>query len=278
DKSITEGQNLVFTVSAVDVDGDSLSFSAEGLPSGAVFDAATATFSWKPGYLQSGEYYATFTVSDSSLTDGETIMITVLEAGNQPPVLEEIGEKNVYEEEKIEFEITATDPDNSFEELVFSAEGLPTGAVFDPATRKFSWTPVREQIGAHKVSFSVSDGALSDSEEVTINVLETPYESIFMRSIKMDDYVKAGDELSIMLIMKNDGTKDMRNVQISIVIPELGLERSIGPYILKQGKDMSKTIVLEIPEDTLPGEYDVRITANTDEERRVKHRPITVTE
>src|SRR4029077_9128167 len=41
DRSIAEGQALVFTLPASDADADPLTFSATGLPAGASLDAAT---------------------------------------------------------------------------------------------------------------------------------------------------------------------------------------------------------------------------------------------
>lgn len=74
-KTVNEGQLLTFSVSATDPDGDSLTYSATGLPSGASFSGQT--FSWTPTYAQAGTYNVTFTVRDSELTASETVAITV---------------------------------------------------------------------------------------------------------------------------------------------------------------------------------------------------------
>ncbi|MBI5096612.1 MAG: DUF1566 domain-containing protein, partial [Nitrospirae bacterium] len=79
-KSVNEGVLLSFTVSGSDPDGDSLTFSASQLPSGATFDPSTRTFSWTPNYTQASLYSVTFAVSDGSLTDSETVTITVNDA------------------------------------------------------------------------------------------------------------------------------------------------------------------------------------------------------
>jgi hypothetical protein len=77
-KSVNEGAAVTFTVSASDPDGDALTYSASNLPAGASFDPATRTFSWIPGYGQSGVYAnVRFQVSDGRLTDYEDITITV---------------------------------------------------------------------------------------------------------------------------------------------------------------------------------------------------------
>jgi len=52
--------------SATDRDGDSITYSAEGLPSGATF--AGQTFNWKPDYSQAGTYQVIFTATDGQPT------------------------------------------------------------------------------------------------------------------------------------------------------------------------------------------------------------------
>ena len=56
DQVVDEGQLLEFSIMGVDVDGDELSYSMEGLPAGAQFDPVTHTFRWTPTYQQAGEY------------------------------------------------------------------------------------------------------------------------------------------------------------------------------------------------------------------------------
>jgi ELWxxDGT repeat protein/VCBS repeat-containing protein len=82
DRTVSEGELLSFTIGASDPDlpANTLTFSAEGLPSGAAFDASTRTFSWMPGETQGpGSYAVTFRVSDGALFDEETIAISVTE-------------------------------------------------------------------------------------------------------------------------------------------------------------------------------------------------------
>lgn len=77
DKVGAEGSAMSFTVSATDADGDSLTYSASGLPNGAAFDPATRTFSWTPAYDQSGSYTIRFQVTDGRSSDYEDVTITV---------------------------------------------------------------------------------------------------------------------------------------------------------------------------------------------------------
>ncbi|WP_135606894.1 putative Ig domain-containing protein, partial [Methanococcoides sp. NM1] len=166
-KSVDEGSTLSFFVSASDGDGDVLSYSVTGLPSGSIFDSSTGAFSWTPSEGQDGNYEVTFEVSDGQLTDSETIPITV-DSVNHAPVMNSIGSKSVDEGSTLSFSVTAFDADGDV--LSYSVTGLPSGSIFDSSTGDFIWTPSEGQDGNYEVTFEVSDGQLTDSETIPITV------------------------------------------------------------------------------------------------------------
>jgi len=96
---------------------------------------------------------------------------------NQPPVLHPVGDKTTGEGEQLAFTVTGEDPDG--DALRFQATGLPAGASFtddadDDGTPdgygSFDWTPTTGQTGVYSVTFSVTDGFLSDAETNAITV------------------------------------------------------------------------------------------------------------
>ncbi|MEK6888064.1 MAG: putative Ig domain-containing protein [Candidatus Aenigmatarchaeota archaeon] len=91
---------------------------------------------------------------------------------NRPPALSQIGNKTVNEENTLTFTVNASDPDN--DSLVYSASNLPGGATFDTITQTFSWAPIYAK-GSYQITFTASDGSLSDDETITITV-EKPAE------------------------------------------------------------------------------------------------------
>jgi len=163
-KSVNENQTLSFTVSATDADGDSLTYSAIGLPDGATFTGQT--FAWTPGFTQAGSYSVTFTVSDGKTQDSQTITISVVNV-NRPPTLAAIGDRSISEDETLALTISGTDPDGTV--LTYSASGLPVGATF--TGQNFSWTPGADQVGSHQITFTVSDGSLTASETIAVMVV-----------------------------------------------------------------------------------------------------------
>lgn len=76
-KNVSEGSLLSFEINAADPNGQSVTYSASSLPSGAAFNTANRTFTWTPGFDQSGTHQVKFTVSDGVLSDQETVAITV---------------------------------------------------------------------------------------------------------------------------------------------------------------------------------------------------------
>jgi len=176
-KAVNELTLLTFTATASDADlpAQTLTFSlGAGSPAGASITSA-GVFTWTPTEVQGpGSYVIRIIVSDGLAQDYEDITVTVNEV-NQPPVLNPIGPKTVSVGDLLQFTVTASDPDLPAQTLTFSASNFPLGATFNPITRVFSWTPTSGQAGVYSgVHFEVSDGALTDSEDITITVIAPP--------------------------------------------------------------------------------------------------------
>jgi len=164
DKTISEGESLTFTVTAADADNDPISYLVESLPQGATFIGNT--FSWSPNYDQSGIYAVIFIASDGQLQDRQSIAITV-DNYNRAPVFNEIGDQQVNEASRLEFQISATDPDGN--QLTYSVQNSPAGSTFTDDT--FNWTPGYDQAGAYEIIFWAGDGSTSAYQTVNITVV-----------------------------------------------------------------------------------------------------------
>ena len=176
--TIPEMALYTFTFIATDSDipAQTLTFSL-GLtaPTGAAIDPSTGEFTWAPTELQGpGVYTFDVIVSDGSLTDTQSITITVDEV-NVAPVLTNVpATVTIPEMVAYSFTATATDSDIPAQTLTFSL-GLtaPTGAAIDPVTGVFTWTPTEAQgPGVYTFDVIVSDGSLTDTQSITITVDE----------------------------------------------------------------------------------------------------------
>lgn len=174
-QTVAENSALQFKVEASDPDTEDagkFTLSTKQLPEGAVFDAATATFSWTPNFEQSGSYDIQFINTDpQNLTSDKTVKVEVSHV-NRTPVFAAQPAQSGDENQPLSFNlIAATDPDKEdLEKLVYTAENLPEGATFDETTRAFNWTPSFDQSGTYTAQFKVSDGAFTLEQPVTFTI------------------------------------------------------------------------------------------------------------
>jgi hypothetical protein len=88
DRSVAPGRPFSLPLSANDADGDSVRFSAAGLPSGASL-SADGTFTWTPAAAQAGTHAITFTATDC--TGRRASQTTTLTVGTSAPVLSSLS-------------------------------------------------------------------------------------------------------------------------------------------------------------------------------------------
>ena len=217
---VNEGDSLGFGVSANDPDGDSIILSAEGMPSGAAFvdnGDGTGSFSWEPGYCDSGVYEVRFIARDVGspvMADTDYVEIEVVEVDRAPEVSDP-GLQSVAEGDTLEFNVVCSDPDSCDSDMVYLvAEDLPSGASFvsdtgNPATGTFSWVPGYDQSGVYYVRFIGYDmrtPALADTVVVEIDVGESGNHAPVFDSL-VDQTVSEGETL-VVHIMAHDPDGD----------------------------------------------------------------------
>lgn len=219
DMNVISGQTISFSALASDPNNDPLIFIyPNGLPSGATLNIE-GVFSWTPLTSQVGNYTISITVSDGSLSDTKSFVISVTNpvSINHAPILTTIGDKTATVGQKLSFQIIATDQDN--DTLNFSSQNsLPLGASLD-SKGFFSWTPSSSQIGSFNFSVIVSDGKLTDTKSFAINVKsaessgtstsDTSNKPPVISSIS-PQYVKIGDKLKFTVIAKDPNNDPLK--------------------------------------------------------------------
>ncbi|MEK6854036.1 MAG: Ig-like domain-containing protein, partial [Nanoarchaeota archaeon] len=161
---------LSFTITAADNEGDNLTYNATGLPQGAEFSNATATFAWTPAFEQSGVYALAFNASDGLAFDYELVNLTVFNA-NQMPVIENVTNRTVLEGSEMKFFVNSSDPDGDSVSVVAYVPPKLGSASLNKSTKEFKWTPSFNDSGAYEVIFSATDGQLSSNASVNITVV-----------------------------------------------------------------------------------------------------------
>lgn len=214
DQVVDEGASLVINLSASDVPGDSLSFSATGLPAFAVFTDnlnGSATLILNPGFTDAGGYAVTLTVSDNgvpSLSVAETFTITVNDV-NRAPVLSTIGNQSVDEGGVLNLLISASDPDG--DSLTFTATGLPLFASLADhlnGTATLTVAPGFADAGSYPLTITVTDNGvppLDASEAVGLQVNNV--NRLPLVSSPGDQLSNEGETVSVAIVATDpDGT------------------------------------------------------------------------
>lgn len=80
-----EGGLVRYLLEAMDVDGDSLSYSAINLPNGATL--VSQVFTWVPTYSQAGTYYPTFSCTDGKGGADSRVDTTLVTDATPPPLV-----------------------------------------------------------------------------------------------------------------------------------------------------------------------------------------------
>ncbi|MGQ0534604.1 MAG: putative Ig domain-containing protein, partial [Methanobacteriota archaeon] len=244
-RTVSEGNLLSFTLTASDADGDPLSFDGSNFPVGSVFDEGTGAFSWRPTFQQAGLYPGVeFAVSDGKVSTTKEIQITVLDA-TAPPVLSSVGSRTYDEGDTAEIDLSATDPDGDV--LLFSADGLPAGALFDPDTGLMVWVLDYDDAGTYPgIVFGVSDGVYTDTEEIQIVVRNVDREPVL--AVPGTQQVR---ERSLVAFVVSASDPDGDPVTISAIDPPTGATFSPGNGSFRW-----------VPDETDSGTYDVTFEAN----------------
>ncbi len=172
----TRNQPQSGTISATDIDGDTLTYSVVTAPANGTltsFDAATGAFTYLPnaGYVGSDSF--SFQVNDGSgapnaLSNVATVNITV-NFGNDAPVANG-GNLVTDEDTAIVGTLSGADGDNDPLTYVI-ATGPSQGSLtaFDPNTGAFTYMPNPNVNGADSFSFCVFDG-FEESAPATITI------------------------------------------------------------------------------------------------------------
>ena len=84
------------------------------------------------------------------------------------------------------------------------------------------------------------------------------------------------DDLFFMHVnINNDGTKDLDDLSVKVIIYDLGIVLQTNSFDLNDGDRDGKFIFWDAP-NAEPGDYLARVTVSNDDVRRVKHRYIIV--
>jgi len=160
----TSGAAYSFKPTAMDADGDPLTFSIRNKPVWANFDTATGTLTGTPSVSNVGNFAGiVIGVSDGAATASlATFSIAVNAPGQKAPSISGNPSKSVLVGTPYSFTPAASDPGGLA--LTFSIANKPVWAGFNDTTGELRGTPGASDVGtASGITISVSDGAKTAS-------------------------------------------------------------------------------------------------------------------
>lgn len=166
-RTISENEVVEIQLLALDPDNDSITYSTNAeniLPSGFLFNNQSGFFFWASNFESSGTYIINFSVTDGTLSDTESVMITVTNT-NRPPTLTNIGHIGLLENETVTLIVNATDPDDDI--LTYSINDTR----FSQDNNIFTWYADYDSEGVYTFMITASDGELTDETMLTITVI-----------------------------------------------------------------------------------------------------------
>jgi PKD repeat protein len=265
--TFVEGEVVFVNSSASDVENDPLTFTLN-FGDGTILTGNVVNNQVIANYIYNtpGIYTLSITVTDTGgLTDTDTVQVTIL-----PFTVNIITDKTSgLKPLTVNFDSSLNGGNGPFTySWDFNSDGIVDSTSKNPIA-------LFKEDGIFIVTLTVTD---ADGDKSTntlqINVKKAPSQlsrkKIHISQIRFVGEVQAGDDLEVLVNLENKDVLKTRELSVTAMIPELGLRKKVGNDQLRNGKTLSRRVVIPIPKDAKPGIYDVLITVNDhDTNRRI---------
>ena len=169
DDSTNEEIEKTIVLSASDIDGDALTYTATSDTSAVGLTVSSDTLKLTPALNYSGTSVITVIVSDNALTDTTKFDFKVINV-NDAPVIATVDDDSTQEDSDGKgLKLSASDVEG--DALTYSAVSDTTGLTVSVLNDSISLKPVPDYFGTSIVKVFVSDGQLTDSTTFTFKVL-----------------------------------------------------------------------------------------------------------
>ena len=173
---------------------------------------------------------------------------------------------------KYTYMFKAMDPDG--DAIAFTLAEAPNGMTMTE-NGLVEWVPESGKTQA-KVVIAVTDGEFIVKQQFNIGI-KGVYQNVKLASVQLAmEEVMVGDYLSAQVKVVNNGNKNMDDLKISMIVPELGLKKSASEFDLKPGQNKNKNLNLQIPYYAEAGEYLVKVSVSNGGFHEQTYRLLTI--
>ncbi len=204
DDSATTNEDETVTLNVIandtDIEGDGLSISAlSSAANGTAVISGTTNIVYTPIANFNGTEILSYTVSDGDLTDSGSITITVDAVNDAPVAVDDNATTN--EDETVTIDVIANDTDIEGDALsIATLSTAANGAATIDGSAEIIYTPTLNFNGTETLSYTVSDGDLTDSGSITITV-----NAVNDAPVAIDDSATTNEDETVTLnVIAND--------------------------------------------------------------------------
>jgi RHS repeat-associated protein len=200
-------------VSATDPDGDAVSYSASGLPTGLSINASgviTGTVSNSAGQTSGGSYSVLITATDSHGAWSQEAFGWTINDTTTPTVTAPADQHGAEGDTVTGLAVVAADGDS--DPLTYAATGLPTGLSIDSSTGlisgTISYSAAETSGGNYTVTVTASDGRLTGSASFAWTVADTNRPPVFNSAAPGAQTNNEGDTVANLDVSVTDPDAD----------------------------------------------------------------------
>ncbi|EIV8501489.1 tandem-95 repeat protein [Vibrio parahaemolyticus] len=236
---ITTEEDTAVTIDVLvndsDVEGDALSIQSASVPSeqGSV-DIVDGKLVFTPAENFNGEATITYIVTDGDLTDEAKVTVTVTPVNDSPVAVDDTT--SIQEDTAVTIDVLTNDTDVDGDKLSIESASVPKeqGTV-EVVDGKLVFTPVENFNGDAEITYTVTDGELTDEAKVTVTVNpvnDAPTIKVDAVESITEDAVNTDTVVATLTVRDTDTPEDQLTVS---------LENNSNGYFVLVGNEVKLT-------------------------------------
>ncbi|EIZ1899569.1 tandem-95 repeat protein [Vibrio parahaemolyticus] len=236
---ITTEEDTAVTIDALvndsDVEGDALSIQSASVPSeqGSV-DIVDGKLVFTPAENFNGEATITYIVTDGDLTDEAKVTVTVTPVNDSPVAVDDTT--SIQEDTAVTIDVLTNDTDVDGDKLSIESASVPKeqGTV-EVVDGKLVFTPAENFNGDAEITYTVTDGELTDEAKVTVTVNpvnDAPIIKVDAVESITEDAVSTDTVVATLTVRDTDTPEDQLTVS---------LENNSNGYFVLVGDEVKLT-------------------------------------